>query len=280
MKFNYVRPSTEDELTKHLKNGGILFAGGTDIFVKLRAGIINPQLLIDSKNIPISPIEFEGEKLKIYMNNTYAELLENNEVKEKYPLLYKVALSIGSTQIRNKGTMIGNIANASPAGDFLLSSYLYDANVIIKPSNRIVPIQQFIKGPGKTDLSDGEYIYSLEFPYLENYKFYYEKVGRRNEMIIAIASLGILLKCNDNNLIEDIRIAYGSVGPTVVRFKDYEKEFIGKEFREELFEKMAESYKDRIRPIDDVRGSADYRKKVVKNLLLKAYHNLAGDYKW
>jgi xanthine dehydrogenase FAD-binding subunit len=278
MKFNYAKPSTSDELSKLLNEGGIIFSGGTDIFVKIRAGVISPNLLIDSKYIQNRNMEFKDGILTIYMNNTYSDLLENEDIKEKYPLLINVVSSIGSTQIRNKGTMIGNVANASPAGDFLLSSYIYDAKVIIKPSNKEIKISNFVRGPGRVDLEKGEYIDSIKFPYLENYKFYYEKLGRRNEMVISIASIGVAIKL-DNNIIKDIRIAYGSVGPTIVRILEFEKEFVGKKFELSLFEKMAEKYKSSIKPISDVRGSAEYRKKMVKNLLIKSYYKLAGDYK-
>ena len=278
MKFDYARPSTDSEVSKLLSEGGVIFSGGTDVFVKIRAGVISPDLLVDSKLLPAEPIEFKNSKLVIHINNTYSDLLENDVVKEKFPLVKQVVSSIGSTQIRNKGTMIGNIANASPAGDFLLSSYLYDGEVVLKPTNRKMAIKDFVRGPGKVDLQKGEYIDSVELPYLEGYKYYYEKIGRRNEMVIAIASIGVMMKL-DNDTIKDIRIAYGSVGPTVVRFKEFESEFVGKKFTLDLFEKMADKYQESIHPIDDVRGSAEYRKKVVKNLLIKAYYKLAGDYK-
>ena len=278
MKFDYARPSTDSEVSKLLSEGGVIFSGGTDVFVKIRAGVISPDLLVDSKYLPTDPIEFKNSKLVIHINNTYSNLLENNVVKERFPLVAQVVSSIGSTQIRNKGTMIGNIANASPAGDFLLSSYLYNGEVVVKPTNRKVAIKDFVKGPGKVDLQKGEYIDSIELPYLEGYKHYYEKIGRRNEMVIAIASIGVMMKL-DNDIIKDIRIAYGSVGPTVVRFKEFERESIGNKFTLDLFEKMADKYQESIHPIDDVRGSAEYRKKVVKNLLIKAYYKLAGDYK-
>ncbi len=278
MKFDYARPSTDSEVSKLLSEGGVIFSGGTDVFVKIRAGVISPDLLVDSKLLPAEPIEFKNSKLVIHINNTYSDLLENDVVKEKFPLVKQVVSSIGSTQIRNKGTMIGNIANASPAGDFLLSSYLYDGEVVLKPTNRKMAIKDFVRGPGKVDLQKGEYIDSVELPYLEGYKYYYEKIGRRNEMVIAIASIGVMMKL-DNDTIKDIKIAYGSVGPTVVRFKEFESEFVGKKFTLDLFEKMADKYQESIHPIDDVRGSAEYRKKVVKNLLIKAYYKLVGDYK-
>ncbi len=278
MKFDYAKPSTYQQLHQYLLEGGKIFAGGTDVFVKIRAGILKPQLLIDSKGIKSEKIAFENQTLTIHMNNTYSELLEDEDVLNKYPILGNIVSSIGSTQIRNKGTMIGNIVNASPAGDFLLACYLYDAKVNIQPSNRTLNIKDFVKGPSKVSLEKGEFVSSISLPYLDKYQHYYEKLGRRNEMIISIASIGVLLKTN-NNVIEDIKIAYGSVGPTIVRFEDLEKEFIGKNFEIDLFESMAEKYQERIKPIDDVRGSAEYRKKMVKNLLIKSYYKLAGDYK-
>ncbi|WP_206076385.1 FAD binding domain-containing protein [Marinitoga lauensis] len=133
-----------------------------------------------------------------------------------------------------------------------------------------------VTGPGKIALRPEEFISSIELRDRSEYEYYYEKVGKRNAMNIAIISIGVLLKLN-NDTIEDIKIAYGSVGPTVMRFKELEKEMIGKKFSKETFEEFGEKYMQNINPITDVRATAEYRKKMVKNLLIKAYYKFSRE---
>ncbi|QTA37205.1 FAD binding domain-containing protein [Thermosipho ferrireducens] len=272
MIVNYFRPKTIEEIAKIKQDtGGVLFSGGTDLFVKLRANTIKTDTVIDTKYIEKIPVELKSE-LIIPLNTTYSEIREILEQKKQFSPLVEIIKTIGSPMIRNRGTPIGNLGNASPAGDFLLACYLYDAEVTIEPTKRKCHISDFIKGPGKVDLSREEFIYAVKIPNLDGYEYYFEKVGRRNAMIISIVSLGILLKRNQNK-IEDIRIAYGSVAPTIVRFKDIERSLIGKELTLEMFEEIAKEYQHRVNPITDVRASKEYRKKLVYNLLLKAYNH-------
>ncbi len=271
MRFDYVAPATVEELSKYKKDGGRLFSGGTDLFVKIKAGALKPSLVVDTKKIETPKIECE-EELKIYMNTTYTDVLKS-ECARKFDLLLKILIEVGSPQIRNRGTPVGNIGNASPAGDFLLSTYIHDGTVVVAPSMREIPISEFVKGPGKIDLSDEEFIYAVSLKSLDGYRTYYEKVGRRNAMVISIASIAVAIKMQ-GNVIEDARIAYGSVGPTIVRFKDLEEKLIGERPKRELFESIAKEYSDRVKPISDVRASAEYRKKLVENLLMKAYLNM------
>ena len=271
MRFDYVAPETLEEISNYKKDGGKLFSGGTDLFVKIKAGALRPSLVVDTKKIETPKIECE-DGLKIYMNTTYTDVLKS-ECAKKFDLLMKVLIEVGSPQIRNRGTPVGNTGNASPAGDFLLSTYVYDGKVVVAPSMRVVPITEFVKGPGKIDLSDEEFIYAVSLEPLDGYVTYYEKVGRRNAMVISIASIAVAIKM-EGEIIEDARIAYGSVGPTVVRFRDLEEKLIGERPKREIFEAVAKEYSDRVKPISDVRASAEYRKKLVENLLIKAYLNM------
>jgi len=271
---NYFRPKTIDELSElKLKTKGYLFSGGTDLFVKLRAGTIDTDTVIDTKYLNSKKIEITGNKLFIPINATYSELrmfIKQNNVNN---MLENIVKTIGSPMIRNRGTPVGNISNASPAGDFVLASYLFNAQVIIEPTSRKLPVKDFIKGPGKIDLRENEFVYGIELEILNDYKFYFEKVGRRNAMIISIASLGLLLKEKDNK-IKDIRIAFGSVAPYILRDENLEKSIIGETINEELFKHLAIEYQKLSLPITDVRATKEYRKSLVHNLVIKAYNNL------
>ena len=272
MRFEYAAPKTLDEISKLKEDGGVLFSGGTDVFVKMRAGAMRPSLLVDTKGVELPKIECNGS-MAIYMNTTYTDVLKSDCAKN-FPLLLKILIEVGSPQIRNRGTPVGNIGNASPAGDFLLSTYVYDSKAILAPSMREVSIRDLVIGPGKLSLEKGEFIHSIKIEPLEGYRFYYEKVGRRNALVISIVSIAIALKEKDG-VVEDIKIAYGSVGPTIVRFEDVEEKLRGKRFERKIVEEIAEEYQERVKPITDVRATAEYRKKLVKNLLLKAFLNLS-----
>ncbi len=273
MRFDYAAPKTLEEISRLKEEGGVLFSGGTDVFVKMRAGVLKPSLLIDTKRVELPKIECNGS-MTIYMNTTYTDVLKSDCAK-KFPLLMKILIEVGSPQIRNRGTPIGNVGNASPAGDFLLSTYVYDSKVVLAPSMREIPMRELVTGPGKLSLEKGEFIHSIKIEPLEGYRFYYEKVGRRNALVISIASIAVALKEKDG-VVEDVRIAYGSVGPTIVRFEDLEEKLRGKRFERNTVEEIAKEYEARVKPITDVRATAEYRKKLVKNLLLKAYLNLSG----
>jgi xanthine dehydrogenase FAD-binding subunit len=271
---NYYRPKTIDELSElKLKTNGSLFSGGTDLFVKLRAGSIDTDTVIDTKYLDSKKIEITNKKLFIPINATYSELRKFIKQNNVNNILVNIVKTIGSPMIRNRGTPIGNITNASPAGDFVLASYLFNGEVIIEPTSRKIPVKEFIKGPGKINLEQNEFVYGIELEILDDYKFYFEKVGRRNAMIISIASIGLLLKEKDNK-ISDIRIAFGSVAPCILRDEKLEKSLIGETINEELFKHIAIEYQKLSSPITDVRATKEYRKTLVHNLVIKAYNNL------
>ena len=276
MKFDYLRPKSILELSRAKKAGGILFSGGTDVFVKMRNRVIKPHLLVDTKGVKTEKMDFDGKFLTIYMNTTYSDLLKSEVVRKYFPLIFKIIKTVGSPQIRNRGTPVGNVGNASPAGDFLLSLYLYEASCVIAPVMREVKISELVKGPGKLDLGEDEFIYALKIPYLQGYEGHFEKVGARNAMVISIASIGVLVKRKEN-VIEDMRIAFGSVAPTVLRIREVEEHMKGERFSQDTFEKIGEEYEKLSRPITDIRASADYRKKLVRNLPLKAYFYFRGE---
>lgn len=276
MKFGYVKPKSIMEISKAKKLGGVLFSGGTDVFVKMHSGIIEPEFLIDTKGLETKKVDFDGKFLTIYINTTYSDLLKSDVMKKHFPFILKIIKTVGSPQIRNRGTPIGNVGNASPAGDFLLSLYVYDSSCVIAPTMREVKISEIVKGPGKIDLDKDEFIYALKIPYLHGYEDYFEKVGARNAMIISIVSIGILMK-RKGDVIEDIRIAFGSVAPTVLRDVEIEKSIRGKRFIEDVFREIGEKYEKLSKPITDVRASEEYRRKLVRNLPIKAYLNFKGE---
>jgi len=157
--------------------------------------------------------------------------------------------------------------NASPAGDGLLALYLLDAKLEISNGD-IIDVDEFVTGPGQTVLPKGEYVKSIHVPKFKWDHHYFEKVGQRNSMTISIVSVGWLIKCGNGN-IDDFRLAFGSVAPTILRLKDVEEFTKGKKIDEELVRSLSTMVKERVTPIGDVRGSAQYRKKLCSNLMYR-----------
>ncbi|OAA28444.1 molybdopterin dehydrogenase [Kosmotoga arenicorallina S304] len=272
MSFDVLMPESEDELlTLLMSENAKIMAGGTDILVRIRAGKIKPEKIISlSKVRGMDEIIDKGDRIYIGCKVTHSAALSSEILKEHSPIMLMALREIGSPQIRNRGTIVGNIVNASPAGDSIIPLYLSNARVVISgPKGEYkLPIEEFIKGPGKTALSIGEFVRAVEFEKSGSWYPLFYKVGQRTAMAIAIASIGLLVK--DNNL----RIAFGSVAPTVVRAYKAERYFERNNGNIAVMDEFIELCMEYISPIDDVRASAWYRKEVIKNLLRDTFNSL------
>ncbi|MCL4407240.1 MAG: FAD binding domain-containing protein [Thermotogae bacterium] len=267
MNFKFVVPKNEKDLIKEFSDDRCaLMAGGTDLLVKMRLGKIKPEKIISTIKVPtLHTLGFDGEKLTIGANVTYSELLDFKPIKAEFPILYDALLTVGSPQIRNRATLAGNIMNASPAGDGLLALYLSDALVEIS-DGEVQAISDFITGPGSTTIGRRRYLKNI-FVSKNDWTYrYFEKVGQRTSMTISIASIGVLLKLSGKR-IDEMRLAFGSVGPTVLRMREIETFAKGKTLNEKLLSEISSLVFERVKPIDDVRGSADYRKRLCRNLV-------------
>ncbi len=267
--MNFVIPKSERELKNEFSDDKcVLMAGGTDLLVKMRLGRIKPEKIISTLKIPtLHALGFDGDRITIGANVTYSELLDFKPIKEEFPILYDAILTVGSPQIRNRATLVGNIVNASPAGDGLLALYLLDASVELS-DGKSYAISDFITGPGKIMLDQRQYVKNVFIQKSEWTHRYFEKVGQRTSMTISIASMGILLRL-DGKRIDDMRLAFGSVGPTVLRMYEVETFAKGKDLNEKLLDEMSSMVFEKVKPIDDVRGSADYRRRLCRNLIYR-----------
>ncbi|MEH7119895.1 FAD binding domain-containing protein [Neobacillus vireti] len=251
-----------------------IIAGGTDVMVlhKSRRGV-PPKI-----PKPIVFIDHLSELKQVYQNHkdlhigaccTYSELLENPII----PLPLKNAIkTIAAPAIRNRGTLGGNICNASPAGDTLPLLYVYNAKVLLRSVNgdRVVNVNDFIQGPRRVQRLTNEILAEIILPSIfeEGAHVVFEKVGNRNADAIAKVSFAGYLRVKGDR-IEDIRIAFGAVGPTMVRSIDIEKKLLGKTtpLAEANIAQVVADFNKIIKPIDDQRSTAVYRKNVALNLL-------------
>jgi len=243
-------------------------AGGTDLMVKNRqpSGLLPAfqKNLVFTKNIKeLRILVSDDQQVFIGANITLSQLITWDHTPE---ILRLALLEMASPAIRNMGTIGGNICNASPAGDTLPPLYVLNAVVCLKSmvENREIPIREFILGPGKTALQKGELVIGIKIPIPKATHVFYKKAAMRKASAIAKVSFAMLAR-KKGGKISSIAIAIGAVGPTVVRLPEAEQLLLGNTEAEchEAYRK----YDEAIRPIDDIRSSAAYRKKVAMNLI-------------
>lgn len=250
----------------------MLVAGGSDIMV-VKKKAANPIFINGIEEL--QGVKLEDGVLTIGAGVAYVDLLANGLIPN---VLKKAIRNIASPAIRSVGTMGGNICNASPAGDTIPVLYALSAIVVkgkVTKEGELqktrLPIEEFIQGIRKIALQDDELVLAIEIPtasYEGMTKIMYEKVGARKSEAISKLSFVGLMKVEDE-IITDVRIAFGAVSVTAVRRNELEQQLIGRNIADlaSLRESIVASYADYICPIDDQRSTANYRKTVSINLL-------------
>lgn len=245
----------------------IPFAGGTDLMVKYRFDKPeNPFIFIgDLKELRY--IRKEEKILRIGSCVKYEEIIKSKIIPDAFKDVIK---KIGSPSIRNMGTIGGNICNCSPAADTLPYLYAMDAEIVLLSLNneRILPIYEFIKGPKETILGKDEILKEIRFKIKRFNWYYYKKVGLRNANSLSKISFFGCCLIKDKK-IKDVRISIGAVAPKVVRERKIENMMIGENIIgiKKMKNKIIERYAEFIRPIDDQRSTAEYRKETALEIL-------------
>lgn len=277
MAVELLVPENEERLFSLMEEKDYkLLAGGTDLFVKMEKDMVSPDRIIDITEVMTEPkLKDGGDKISILATATFQEIAESPLINEKLPVLAQSARALGATQLRNMATIGGNICNASPSADSLIALYLLNPELVLKSreGERKIALEYFITGPGKTELSRGEYLKSLEIPRIsKDFTHYFEKVGRRNALDISVCTMGYLLK-EEVGVVEELRLTYGAVAPTVIRATSVEEYLQGKKLNQETIAEAKKLVRSEISPISDIRGSAEYREKVAVRLVEKIETN-------
>jgi len=264
--FEILVPEDQDELFSLMEEDNYrLLAGGTDLFVKIEKDMVDPDRIIDiTEVLGDTSLKNEEELVEIPATTTHGELANSSVIQDEFPILADSAEAVGAVQLRNMATIGGNICNASPSADTLIALYALNARLKLKSiaGRRTVKIEDFITGPGSIELESGEFLESVIIPKIsDGYEHYFKKIGRRNALDISVCSMGFLLKL-DSGEVEDVRIAYGAVGPRIIRPTALEEFLEGKSVSREILPEAKELLSDEISPISDIRGSAEYRKDV------------------
>lgn len=264
-EFQYVRPNSLEEACEVLarEEGNIVYAGGTDILVRLRAGKCVAKTVVDIKAIPeLFGIQELDDHICIGAASTFSDLYENELIKRECPALAQAGQSVGSGQIQRKGTLGGNICNASPAADGLTALWALDTKVRLFSSTgtRVIPLTEFVTGPGKTIIKENEILCSILIPKGRwSYQAFF-KTGKRNALAISIVNGCVCLRLSEQNRITAAAISIGACGPTPIRAGKCEKLLLGNTFSYKLILEAESIVKEEINPISDIRASADYRK--------------------
>jgi len=249
------------------------YAGGTDLLVRLRKGLAQAPALICLERLKeLQCIEERGPELFLGALCTHQELLEHPLLRGRLPVLAQALAVLGSPPIRHMGTLGGNLATASPAGDTLPPLYVLGAEVeLCSPAGvRRLSLTDFIRGPGQVTLGPREIVGGVWVaPPSDSVRQHFEKVGLRKALAIAVVSLAALIDLTPQGVVRGARLAWGSLGPTVVRSPRAEQALLGGRLRLPELRAAADIVADEAAPIDDLRATAAYRREVAGNLLLR-----------
>ena len=267
--MRYERPTTLKAAAQMLakeKGQAFILAGGTDLLVRLRTGFIEPDLIVDIKSINGGKaIQKTATGFKIGAAVSGAELGEHAALKKAWPGVVEAANLIGSKQVQGRCTMSGNLCNASPAADSVPALVAAAAKVVIvgPKGKRTVAVEEIPVGPGKTSLKKGEIIESIVLPKRPPKSGdAYLRFIPRTEMDIAVVGVGVSLTLDGKGVVTKARVALGAVAPTVRLVPAAAKALIGTKMDKAALDALAAACSAACSPIDDKRGTRDFRIKV------------------
>jgi len=254
-----------------------VLGGGTDLVPGIRAGTSSAERLLDLSRIPdLDRIEDRADEIGIGPRVTHAMLADSPVAREHAPILAEACGSVGSVQIRNLGTVAGNLANASPAADSIPPLHVLRATCVLesRAGRREVAVEEFCTGPGETCAAADEVLTEIRIPKTPpGALWFYRKLGQRLAMAIAKVSVAFL-GLERGGVLEDVCIALGAVAPTVVGAPATARFLQGKRLDRATIAKAGRLAEAEARPITDVRSTADYRRRMVGVLLSKGLREL------
>lgn len=277
--FDYAAPRGIEEAVALLADRGEearVLAGGTDIIVQVREGRRQVGLLVDVKGIPeANQLRYDpAAGLVIGAAVPCYRIYEHAEIAAAYPGLIDAVSLVGGIQIQGRATVGGNLCNASPAADTIPALIVHEAVCLIAgpQGQRELPVEHFCIGPGRTALQRGEFLVALRMPAPKpNSGAAYLRFIPRNEMDIAVVGAGASVVLDQRqNVFVAARVALGAVAPTPLLVDEAAAALIGKAVTDEALQRAAEAAQAAARPIDDMRGTAEYRRHLVGVLTRRA----------
>ena len=280
-KVIYSSPENLKELFQLLEQdqAATLWAGGTDLTVKLENKKIKVSHIINLKNVKELDFITASETIRIGALTSIRKLETSNLMQTEYPLLAQASHGLGSWQIRTLATFGGNLANAAPSAETATPILVLNGTMIIKGKNteRKVPAAEFFRGPGQTVLKQGEVLTEVELPKLtSDFKSIYLKHSLRRSMDIALVGVACALRLDGDKCLE-ARIGLGAVAPTPIRVPKTEQFLTDKTLTTSMIAEASRLAVEECRPIDDIRATASYRRELVQVLVKRALTSLVKD---
>ena len=256
------------------KGNAFVLAGGTDLLVRMKSGLSEPDLIVDIKNIPaMTSISKSASGFRIGGGVSAAAMGENAALKTAWPGVVEAANLIGSDQIQSRCTIVGNLCNASPAADSVPAMIAAGAKAaIVGPKGRrTVPVEKVVTGPGSMSLTKGEVVEAITLPKRPPKSGdAYLRFIPRTEMDIAVVSAGVSLTLDNKRVVRKARVALGAVAPTVVLVPAAARAIIGTKLDDGAIAKLAKACAAACAPIDDKRGTIEFRTEVAGVLAERA----------
>ena len=278
----YLKPKTIEEavslLLRHRDEAKVI-AGGTDLLVQLKKGAVLPRYIINIKGIPNQGIITYDEKegLRIGALATIHSIEVSPVIRQKFSILAQAASELGTLQVRNCATIGGNLCNAAPSAETAPALIVLGARVKIVGADgeRTVPIENFFTGPGQTVLRPHEILSEIQVPNLppRSGSVYIARTLRK-ALDLAIAGVAVVTTI-EGDIMRDVKIALGSVAPIPIRARRAETVVRGQRLDATLLAEAGVAASEEASPIDDVRSSAEYRRKMIRVLVAKAIRQAA-----
>ncbi|MDP4116808.1 MAG: FAD binding domain-containing protein [Bacteroidota bacterium] len=281
--FDFKKPVSIPELKECLNsfnNDSSIIAGGTDVvpgFQQESSRFVNIKQLVDINNIPeLKEIKIVDNNLLIGAGVTFSDVCKNSLAKNKVPLLVKAAQTVGSLQIRNRATVAGNFVNNAPCADSVPPLLVYNASInILSPNGfRLIPLQDFLIRPYKTQLLANECVTEIIIPLTDkNLKGDFYKLGRRSAVSISRITLAVLMDVQ-NSIIKEFRVASGAITPIGKRFFEIEEKAVGKAANSGTFMEIAENMGESVLETTGLRWSTAYKLPVLQQMLYQLIENI------
>jgi carbon-monoxide dehydrogenase medium subunit len=276
--FEYVKPNSLGEVLHVLdelrgKKAHVL-AGGTDLIPRLRDRSKKAEYVIDLAGAGLDQLVFEKDHVRIGALVTFATLCQHPDVRKRVPAIAQAAVKVGAVQTRNLATIGGNLCEGVPSNDSAPALLVLDAmfRLQAKGKERLVAAEQFFLGPRRTLLVPGEILTEIIVPLQNDFKATFLRFGRRRAMSLSVVSAAAGVAVRDNQ-IATARIALGAVAPIPLRAHKAEQVLSGQKITPEVLAEAANMAATEISPISDMRGSADFRRRISAVLVRRALEN-------
>lgn len=281
---DFLAPESLEKALDYRKRYGFeatVIAGGTDIMVDYFERLYEVNSWLDLNKIEeLKKIEINDQEIIIGATVTHKRIAEHPELKKYLPMLVQASSEVGAWQIQSRGTIGGNIVTSSPAGDTLAPLLAYDARVVLqsKGDKRILDINDFFVGPKENVEESDELLTEIIIPKpSENILSRWKKVGKRKALIISSLTMAFLIEVNNDGVIENARACYGAVAPTPIEVKNVGDYLKNQKLVEVDAKKAGEIAAAGISPIDDIRGTEQFRRQVTHDLTVNAIKEMAKE---